>query len=90
MTRKLFRQYTLQVTASKQALTSISQTMTSRFESSGAQISLSRSYRNGIGLNTTVSYRYFGNQNPAYEPNELHFSSSISWSPHHPKLWPPI
>lgn len=87
-TFKLLRFYTVAATASDTTLTSVSQALVQQLQSKGVMISVNRPWKRGFTMNTSVSYRYQGISNPQLEPNDIHVSTGITWSPPAGKVWP--
>jgi hypothetical protein len=88
LSTKLFRRYTVQVSAVSQALTSVAQTASGSYRADLAQISIGRSYRGGLSVNASASYGYYGTTSAYIRPYEIHLSSGVSWSPPNLKIWP--
>jgi hypothetical protein len=91
LSAKVFRNYSLSMSAGRDTLTSISVSeiqSLGKYQSEYAQMSLSRAYRRGIGASLSVEYRYFDVDALGYLRNQLRISSGITWGSGTGRLWP--
>jgi hypothetical protein len=87
LSERLFRTYSLQVVLGRDSLESVVLTL-AKYQSEYGRISLSRTYRRGIGLNFSVEYRYFDVAELGLVRNQLRISSGVTWGSGNGRLWP--
>ncbi len=83
--RKVLRDYALGIGAGRTKLISITQSL-GAYASDYASVTLGRSYKKGVGVNFSVSYRHFDIAGLSSLKNQLSISSGFSWSSS--RLWP--
>jgi hypothetical protein len=91
LTAKVFRSYSLSLGVGRDTLTSVAVSAIQnlgKYQSEYGRISLSRTYRRGVGLNLTAEYRYFDVDMLGYLRNQLRISTGVSWGSGTGRLWP--
>jgi len=83
--RKVLRDYRLSMSAGRDKLISVTQNL-GQYTSEYASLSLGRSYKKGVGVSFSVSYRHFEIASLSSLKNQLSISSGFSWSS--ARLWP--
>jgi hypothetical protein len=84
---RVFRIYSIQAALGRDTLESVSQAL-GKYQSEYGRISLSRTYRRGVGLNLGLEYRYFDVAALGYLRNQLRITSGVSWGSGNGRLWP--
>ena len=82
---RIFRTYGLSARLSRDSLTSLTQNV-GQYRTETAQLSISRAYKKGVGVNFSINYSYFEIASFASLRNQLFISSGFSWSS--ARLWP--
>jgi len=88
---KVFRTYSFSASLGRDSLSSVSQTVSQnlgKYQSEYGQISLSRAYRRGVGLNLALEYRYFDVTGLGFVRNQLRITSGVTWGSGNGRLWP--
>lgn len=91
MTMKVFRSYNLGIAIGRDMLEAGIQALVSNFgtyEDEYATVSLSRSYRRGVGLTFALAYRHFNLEAAGFAQNQLSITSGFSWGSGNGRLWP--
>ena len=91
LTARIFRTYSLTVTAGRDTLSSITGVVSQslgKYQSEYGRITLARTYRRGVGLTLSAEYRYFDVDVLGYLRNQLRISSGVSWGSGSGRLWP--
>lgn len=91
LTAKVFRTYSLTAGVGRDTLASVTQLEVEnlgKYQSMYARISLSKTYRRGVGLNLSVEYRHFDLDILGELRNQLRITSGISWGSGTGRLWP--
>ncbi|MDP9053595.1 MAG: hypothetical protein M3N93_04745 [Acidobacteriota bacterium] len=83
--RKIFRDYGLSVGGGRDRLISVSQSL-GQYATEFATLSLSRSYKKGVGVSLSASYHHVDIQSTSSLKNQLTINSGLSWSS--ARLWP--
>jgi hypothetical protein len=91
LTARVFRTYSFTLGAGRDTLTSVAVSAIQnlgKYQSEYARLTLSRTYRRGVGLNLGVEYRYFDVDLLGYLRNQLRITSGITWGSGTGRLWP--
>jgi hypothetical protein len=91
LTARLFRDYALTIGAGRDTLASVTVSAIQnlgKYQSEYGRISLSRTYRRGIGLTLGAEYRYFDIDVLGYLRNQLRITSGVTWGSGSGRLWP--
>lgn len=83
---RLFRNYVVNLTAGRNTLSSVSQTI-GKFIGESGTFSASRLYSHNLSLNFMVSYRYFNVVDELPIRNEVRVSMGVIWNPS-ARVWP--
>jgi hypothetical protein len=83
----LFRTYKVQAAMGRDTLRSVANVIGS-YASDYGRISISRSFRRGLGLNFSVEFRRFNVSDSLILENQLRLTSGLSWGPPGGRLWP--
>jgi hypothetical protein len=86
-TTRVFRNYSLNLGAGRDALASVAQAL-GNYQSDYARIGFGRGFRRGVGLNFAVDYRHFDVTNFAAVRNQIRITSGVTWNPGTGRLWP--
>jgi hypothetical protein len=91
LTAKVLRSYSLTLGGGRDTLRAATLSVVENlgtYQSEYARLSLSRSYRRGVGASLTVEYRHFSIDAEGYLRNQLRITSGVTWGSGTGKLWP--
>ncbi len=91
LTTRLFRNYSLAIQAGRDTLVSVTLSAIEnlgKYQSDYGRISLSRTYRRGVGLSLAAEYRYFDVDVLGYLRSQVRITSGFTWGSGTGRLWP--